>query len=169
MTTSWICSFTILYAFDWTYLYGNRLLGRSISRSRIYAYTLQNCMRSLQLKLSWCKQHATYENVLSWLRTKDLRVFFYWRWVFVYQVSLNFPILEAIHTEFGWIWSSELSSSKIFNSQDVKYSERFKTSSVSACFEAFWRPTKFQFDLMIFMPNFHIFEIMKGQFYSTFV
>ena len=31
------------------------------------------------------------------------------------------------------------------NSQDVKDSKQFKTSSASACFEAFWGPAKFQF------------------------
>ena len=34
---------------------------------------------------------------------------------------------------------------KNLNSQDVKDSERFKTSLVSACFEAFCGPAKFQF------------------------
>ena len=34
---------------------------------------------------------------------------------------------------------------KKLNSQDVKDSERFKTSSVSAHFEAFWGPAEFQF------------------------
>ena len=39
------------------------------------------------------------------------------------------------------------------NSQDVKDSERFKTSLVSACFEAFCGPAKFVARTLVTGPN----------------
>ena len=42
-----------------------------------------------------------------------------------------------------------LKTQKILNSQDVKDSEQFKMSLVSACFGAIWGPAKFQFSTVL--------------------